>query len=120
MNKSRFDKLRCLGKELQSAIDTKDAELMARLYDDLSEVYMDVFAAEDYSFECLREYCKSTIVCLKFKAYNNMSGSAFDDGKKTMEMVDSLISLSYYSTEEKGELKEFKKSMEIKGFKCNN
>lgn len=57
MNKSRFDKLRCLGKELQSAIDAKDAELMARLYDDLSEVYMDVFAAEDYSFECLREYC---------------------------------------------------------------
>lgn len=112
MNKSRFDKLRCVGKELQSAIDAKDAELMARLYDDLSEVYMDVFAAEDYSFECLREYCKSTIVCLKFKAFNNMSGSALEDGKKTIEMIDSLISLSYYLTEENDELKEFKKQIE--------
>ena len=112
MNKSRFDKLRCLGKELQSAIDAKDAELMARLYDDLSEVYMDVFAAEDYSFECLREYCLATIVCLRFKAYNNMSGSALEEGKKTIEMIDSLISLSNYSTEETGELKEFKKQIE--------
>lgn len=112
MNKSRFDKLRFLGKELQFAIDAKDAELMARLYDDLLDVYMDVFAAEDYSFECLREYCLDTIVCLRFKAYNKMSGSALEEGKKTIEMIDSLISLSNYSTEEKGELKEFKKQIE--------
>ena len=96
MNKSRFDKLRCLGKELLSAIDAKDAELMARLYDDLSEVYMDVFAAEDYSFECLREYCKSTIVCLKFKAFNNMSGSALEEGKKTIEMILSRLDRNCY------------------------
>ena len=67
MKTSQFDKLRRLCKELQDAIVAKDAELMARLYDELSEVYMKVFAAEDYRFECLKEYCLSTIVCLQFK-----------------------------------------------------
>ena len=105
MKTSRFDKLRRLCKELQDAIVAKDAELMARLYDELSEVYMKVFAAEDYSFECLKEYCLSTIVCLQFKAYNNMFGSTIEEGNKTIGMIDSLISLSDYSKDEKDELR---------------
>ena len=108
MKTSRFDKLRRLCKELQDAIVAKDAELMARLYDELSEVYMKVFAAEDYSFECLKEYCLSTIVCLQFKAYNNMFGPTIEEGNNTIGMIDSLISLSDYSKDEKDELRLFK------------
>lgn len=108
MKTSRFDNLRRLYKELKDAIVTKDAELMARLYDELSEAYINVFAAEDYSFECLNEYCLSTIVCLQFKAYNNMSGSTIEEGEKTIEMIDSMISLSNYSKEEKDKLRQYK------------
>lgn len=96
-NTLQFDNLRCLCKELQDAIAAKDAEMIARFYDELSEEYMKVFAAEDYSFECLKKYCLSTIVCLQFKAYNNMFGSTIEEGNKTIGMIDSLISLSDYS-----------------------
>lgn len=106
--KLRFLELRSLCTALQDAIAARDAELMARLYDELSQVYMKVFAAEDYSFEFVKEYCQSSIVCLQFKAYNNMSGSAIDEGNKIIEMINSLISYSDYSKEEKDGLKEFK------------
>lgn len=108
MNTSRFNNLRRLCKDLRDAIAAKEAELMARLYDELSEVYMKVFAAEDYSFECLKEYCLSTIVCLQFKAYNNMFSSTIEEGNKTIGMINSLITLSDYSKNEKDELRQFK------------
>ena len=106
-------KLRRLCVELQAAIVSRNAELMARLYDDLSQVFMDVFVAKDYSFEFLKEYCQSSIVCLQFKAYNNMSGSALDEGNKTIQMIDCLISNSDYSKDEKEELKKFKSEIKI-------
>ena len=112
-NNSRFLELRRLCVALQDAIAAKEAELMARLYDELSHVYMEVFAAKDYSFEFLKEYCQSSIVCLQFKAYNNMSGSALDEGNKTIQMIDCLISNSDYSKDEKEELKKFKSEIKI-------
>lgn len=54
-DKSKFLELRRLCVALQDAIAAKDAEWMARLYDELSQVYMDIFAAKDYSFEFLKE-----------------------------------------------------------------
>ena len=107
-DKSQILELRRLCVALKDAIAAKDAELMARLYDELSQVYMEVFAAKDYSFEFLKEYCLSTVVCLQFKAYNNMSGSALDEGNRIIEMINTLISYSNYSKDEKDELKEFK------------
>lgn len=104
----RLGELRKLCSSLQDAIAARDSELMANLYDELSLVYTEVFAAEDYSFGFLKEYCLATIVCLQFKAYNNMSGTALEEGKKTIEMIDFLISNSDYTKEEKEQLKNFK------------
>ena len=57
---SRLGELRKLCSSLQDAIAARDSELMANLYDELSLVYTEVFAAEDYSFGFLKEYCLAT------------------------------------------------------------
>lgn len=105
---SRFDKVNRLTLNLAEAITEKDAVRMARLYDELSDTICEAFAPEDYSFECLKTFCEATIVCLRYKAFNNINGSAIEEGKKTLSMLDTLLSIREYTKTQNEVLKQLR------------
>ncbi len=105
---ARFDRVNRLTQDLTEAIAEKDAVRMARLYDELSVAICETFAPEDYSFECLKTYCVATIVCLRYRAYNNINGAAIDEGKKTLSMIDTVLSIGEYSKAQNEELKQLR------------
>ena len=90
---ARFDRVNRLTQDLTEAIAEKDAVRMARLYDELSVAICETFAPEDYSFECLKTYCVATIVCLRYRAYNNRNVAAIDEGKKTLSTSDTVLAI---------------------------
>ncbi|MGN0317387.1 MAG: hypothetical protein ACI4E1_05555 [Lachnospira sp.] len=69
---------------------------MARLYDELSVVFCEIFSKDEYDFEYVKAFCEATIVCLRFKVYNNINGSAIEEGAKTLSMLDMVHSYGGY------------------------
>lgn len=105
---ARFDKVNSLTQDLADAIAEKDAVRMARLYDELSVAFCETFSKDDYSFDCLKTYCEATIVCLRFMAYNNINRAAIEEGKSTLSMLDTVLSIGEYTKAQHDVLKQLR------------
>lgn len=105
---SKFNNLNRLMQDLSDSMVAKDAVQMARLYEEFSIAFMKTFKEDDYSYECIVTFCKSTIVCLRYKAYNNMCGSAIEEGEKTLSMINNLLSYGQYTKEQNEEFKRIR------------
>lgn len=110
---SKFARIIELSKELEDAILEKDQKRSFQTYEELSPVFVETFDKDDFSFDCIKAYSISTIACLKYKVFNNMSHSALEEGEKTMQMLDYVDKLSDFGIEEKDILKKLHSDIEI-------